>query len=422
MSKAKNQVLDRMTSAKLSPVFTTPLDQIKVQPEHFRHRADADLDQDKGSMQALMKSLTTGGQREPLIVYRVVAQDGTVSYILVAGHRRFRALTLLAEANVAGFSPGMDVNVVEILDGNRHDYLLWSVADNVIRVQIDELHRLKAALLLLREGVDHTRIKVDLDLSDSTFDRYKRLAANLWMLGHVEQNEIGLTDAHLLLEAAGGSGGREALKDLQKDLARLVTVAKGKIQVKREELAERHKELKGSEAMVKSYFPAHLVKKWVLDLKQGRRIQARAKFVYGATIETDKIGKKLIIPAVSMYLVEQNLEPLAEIIVQLDRTLKDGKPQVNALARQRHALAAYGENDGPADFRSAGLDAVAELLSPRSAPLPPDDGVTLEDREATLREMNENFACEDRDREITPATDGIEINDQQPESDESDAE
>ena len=140
----------------------------------------------------------------------------------------------------------MDVNVVEILDGNRHDYLLWSVADNVIRVQIDELHRLKAALLLLREGVDHTRIKVDLDLSDSTFDRYKRLAANLWMLGHVERDEIGLTDAHLLLEAAGGNGGRQALKLLQEDLARLVAVAKGKIQVKREELAERHKDLKGA--------------------------------------------------------------------------------------------------------------------------------------------------------------------------------
>jgi hypothetical protein len=102
MSKAKNQVLDRMTSAKLSPVFTIPLDQIKVQPEHFRHRADADLDQDKGSMQALMKSLTTGGQREPLIVYRVVAKDGTVSYILwpgtgVSGRSRFwRKRTLLA--------------------------------------------------------------------------------------------------------------------------------------------------------------------------------------------------------------------------------------------------------------------------------------------------------------------------------------
>jgi len=191
----------------------------------------------------------------------------------------------------------------------------------------------------------------------------------------------------------------------------------------REEFAERHKDLKGSEAMVKNYFPAHHVKKWVLDLKQGRRIQGRAKFVYPATIETDKIGKKLIIPAVSgVYLVEKNLEQLAEIVVTLDRVLKDAKPQLNALARQRLALVDYQEDDGPTDFASAGLDAVAEILSPRSAMLHLDDGVTLADREATLREMNENFAREERDRQIIPATDGIEIADQQPESDESDAE
>ena len=232
-------------------------------------------------------------------MYRDVAKDGTESFILVAGHRRLRALKLLAEANVAGFSLHMDVKACEILDGHRHDYLLWSVADNVIREQIDELHRVKRPFSCSREGVDHTRIKVDLNLPDSTFERYRRLARSPWMLEHVERNEIGLTDAHQLLEAAGGNGGAVALEHLRKDLARLVAVAKTKIQDKREELAERHKELKGSEAMVKSYFPAHLVKKWVLDLKQGRRIQGRAKFVYGATIETDKIGKKLIIPAVS---------------------------------------------------------------------------------------------------------------------------
>lgn len=410
-----------MTHAKLGPVFTIPLDQIKQLPEDYRHRDESDLDPDNEEMQALMRSLITAGQKDPVTVYSVVAKDGTGPFILVAGHRRLRSLRLLAEQNVAGFSLNMDVKACEILGGNRHDYLLWSVADNVIRQQIDELHRVKAALLLLRENVDHTRIKVDLKLSDSTFERYRRLAASPWMLKHVEQNEIGLTDAHQLLEAAGGNGGTAALKLLREDLARLVTVAKNKIQVKREELAERHKDLKGSEALVKSYFPKHLVSKWVLDLKSGRRIQSRAKFVYGAVIETDKIGKKLVIPAISgIYLVEKELEKLAEIVVQLDHVLKDLKPQVNALARQRLALTSYQDDDSPADFASAGLDAVAELFSPRSATLPPDDGVTLEDREATLREMNENFAREDRDREIIPATDGLEINDQQP--DESDAE
>ena len=93
---------------------------------------------------------------------------------------------------------------------------------------------------------------------------------------------------------------------------------------------------------------------------------------------------------------------------------------MNALARQRLALTSYQDDDSPADFASAGLDAVAELLSPRSATLYPEDNVTLADREATLREVNENFDREDR--QIVPAIADIEIADQQPESDESDSE
>ena len=134
-----------------------------------------------------MKSLITEGRKIRSSSIESSRKDGSVSFVLVAGHRRLRALRLLAEQNVAGFSLDMDVKACEILDGNRHDYLLWSVADNVIRQQIDELHRVKAALLLLQENVDHTRIKVNLKLSDSTFERYRRLAASPWMLEHIER-------------------------------------------------------------------------------------------------------------------------------------------------------------------------------------------------------------------------------------------
>ena len=138
MNKRNEQVLDRMTSANLSPVFMIPLDQIKQFPEDYRHRDEADLDPNKPPMQALMNSLITDGQKDPVIVYKVVAKDGSVSFVLVAGHRRLLALKFLAQQNVAGFSLYMDVKACEILDGNRHDYLLWSVADNVMRQQIDE--------------------------------------------------------------------------------------------------------------------------------------------------------------------------------------------------------------------------------------------------------------------------------------------
>jgi len=421
VSKSTETVLTRMNNSNLGPEFTHPLDCIKQLPSLYRHRDDADLDPKKEAMRALEKSLITEGQREPILVIRVGRAGGEDELSQITGHRRVAALRHLAETNVPGFTHDMPVRVREYLDGTPQDHLLWSVADNVMRESIDEIHRLKAVIMLIGNGVDHARIKANLNLPDSTFDRYRRLAQSPWMLKHVEQNEIGLTDAHQLLEASGGNGGTVALDLLRADLARLIAVAKDKVQVKREELAERHKDLKGSEAMVKSYFPKHLVSKWVLDLKKGRRIQGRAKFVYGATIETDKIGKKLVIPAVSgVYLVEKELERLAEIVVRLDRVLKDLKPQVNSLARQRLALTSYQDDDSPADFASAGLGAVAELLSPQSATLHLDDSVPLADREATLREINENYDREDP--QIVPAITDIEIADQQPESDESDAE
>jgi hypothetical protein len=40
----------------------------------------------------------------------------------------------------------MLVKVREVLDGCRHDYLLLSVMDNVIREQLDEYQKISAAI------------------------------------------------------------------------------------------------------------------------------------------------------------------------------------------------------------------------------------------------------------------------------------
>ena len=74
-----NEVHDRMTSAKQGPAFTIPLDQIKQMPGEYRHRAEADLDKDKESMKALMRSLIVEGQKDPVLVYRDVVKAGTES-------------------------------------------------------------------------------------------------------------------------------------------------------------------------------------------------------------------------------------------------------------------------------------------------------------------------------------------------------
>ena len=252
-STAKNtpQILDRMTQAHLGEEFALPLNEIKWQPELYRHRSEADLDPKKGSMEDLRKNLVTDGQRDPILVFR----NDAGAYVGVAGHRRRAAMAQLAGASTAGFSLDMPVRVREILAGSVHDYLLWSVADNVVRESIDEYHRIEAAITALKLGTDHIQIKVNMRLSDTTFDRYRRLAESPWMLEHVRRDEVGLTNAHQLLEAAGGNGGRVALTHLRADLGRLIAIAEDKIESRRAELAGRNKQLTGAEARVRNSWP-----------------------------------------------------------------------------------------------------------------------------------------------------------------------
>ena len=349
MGKEKNQILDRINKGSLGEEFTHPLDQIKSEPGLYRHRKDGDLDSKKDVMRALMDSLLVEGQLEAVIVRR----DSHDNIVNVTGHRRLAAMRALSEENAPGFAPDTPVRVREILNATPQDCLVWSVADNVLREGIDEEHKLEAAILLLDKGVDHTRIRKALKLTESTFARYLNLAESRWMLGHVNRSEIGLTDAYRLLELAKGNGGAAALKNLQEDLARLVRNAKAKIQEKREELAERHKDLKGSEAMVKSYFPAYLVKKWVLDLKHGKQISPRAKFIYAAAIESDKNGKRVVIPGLSLPLVPSNWDKFAAVVKTLNKFTKDLTFETNLLARQQLALQAWqDDDDGPTDWRS----------------------------------------------------------------------
>ena len=405
-AKAEEVVLERMTGAHLGPVFEVTLDSIKVDPARFRHRADADLGEKKGSMKDLMKNLTTEGQKDPLIVYK--GADGQCH--LVGGHRRRWAMQLLAEAKTKGFTADMPVKVREILDGDPADYLVMSVADNLFQERIDELHRTKAAVCLIEEGIDDVRIKVNLKLSDSTFDRCRRLAANRWMLKHVDRGEIGLTDAHSLLEAAGGNGGQDAVDDLRRDLASEVAVVARAIEAEKQELAARNKEIKAADAIVKNQFPSYLVKGWVQALRRGERIRRDVKFVYGAAIEKDKFGRKLVIPAISgIYLVEPELERLAEITRVLDGVVKNLRPLVNSLARQRIDAGGREEAVGPADYQGAGLDDVAEAL-----------GLAKPAEKAAGPKSDAAYpgAAGGRGRRHVSATGGLAIADEQPEGED----
>ena len=92
------------------------------------------------------------------------------------------------------------------------------------------------------------------------------------MIEHVEQDNLSLSDAHSLLEAAGGQGGAVALEHLKQDLETIFTEIRGQIKVKQQEKAEQGKELKGTATKVKTYYQKHQMQSWILALKQGKRL------------------------------------------------------------------------------------------------------------------------------------------------------
>src|SRR5271166_597257 len=102
-----DEVLDRMTTAKLGPEFNLALERIKQRPSRYCHRDPADLDPNKPVMQALLKSLITEGQRDPILVIRIVPDDGEVEFEQITGHRRVAAMRHLAATNVPGFTNDM---------------------------------------------------------------------------------------------------------------------------------------------------------------------------------------------------------------------------------------------------------------------------------------------------------------------------
>jgi len=404
-------VLDRQATATLGPVVSIKLDQIVLQPEIYRHRKATDLEAKKIALKELCDNLIVEGQRDPLVVYQDDKPvDPDRPYILVAGHRRHAAMQILADKSTPNFTRDMQVTTRALEGGTKADYLLLSVSDNLFHEPLDSQHRTFAAVSLLKAGLRDTRIKINLRLSDSAFARCKRLYESPWMIEHVEQDNLSLSDAHSLLEAAGGQGGAVALEHLKQDLETIFTEIRGQIKVKQQEKAEQGKELKGTATKVKTYYQKHQMQSWILALKQGKRLRAQAQYKYGASIVQEKLGKRLYVPSLSVPLVDGELDRLGEITVKLDKVVKQLRPLLLGLAQARASAAATDDEEGASDYKSAGLSEVEEILrSLRNADTKHNSDSS---DEGTWSGM------EDKERKLIKALSGTEIGEEQPTDEE----
>jgi ParB-like chromosome segregation protein Spo0J len=100
------------------------LNKIRMDVGRYCHR-EAGVFEEK-NLEALMNSLTAEGLQVPIEGY--VDKEGY--FVVIKGHRRVKALLLLAAKNIPGFTVDMDVEAIELGNYTPEDLMVRSIVDN----------------------------------------------------------------------------------------------------------------------------------------------------------------------------------------------------------------------------------------------------------------------------------------------------
>jgi hypothetical protein len=350
-------ILTRMTEARTVGEYL-PLKAISVMPEKFRWREDEEMEE--GRLQSLYDSMIVNGQEEPV---EVADLEGKT--VAIKGHRRLSVFWLMVERQVEGVTPDFPVLVKRVENATILDLVARSINDNVNRATLSEFGKVKGALALRDLGAREERVRVTIGISDTSLARYYRLGDNLWMWQHVLDNDLRITDAHALLEAALN---HNRVGELQRELA--VEVGRKKAQIAALEarrLEDRNEPLSASERWVKNHIEPHEMETWIASVKQTKPIGPGSKWVYRAAIVEKKGHFTLVIPALSVKLVAPEVERVRTTRDRLKKVLRDLEPHLKRLeAEVEISRAQEAERSAEATTTPA-----PQLAEPTPAPATP---------------------------------------------------
>ncbi len=144
-----------------------PLDQLKTTPLNVRKRGGKDIDDILPSIRAL-------GILQPLLV-----RPNCEGYEIVAGQRRYHALTALAaERETEGQGKTELVPCLVMKDGDDAAAIEASLAENIARLPMDEIDQYKAFAALIKKGKSVEDIAGDFGISERLV-RQRLAIANL---------------------------------------------------------------------------------------------------------------------------------------------------------------------------------------------------------------------------------------------------
>jgi predicted transcriptional regulator len=153
-----------------------------------------------------------------------------------------------------------------------------------VRRSLSETAKYQVAVLLLERNVSATRAARAMGISATVFGRYVRRYNNPWILQHVKEDHLTLSDADDYLDAAGKAN---AIESLKQSLSSTCTKAADHIVRLQERAAVTKTKLPAKQLLAKTYLQKAKVKKQILEsLKQGKPIAISLDLDESAAAET----------------------------------------------------------------------------------------------------------------------------------------
>jgi hypothetical protein len=289
-----------------------PLDRLdfasdEYPPMFFCHRADPERDLDP-----LVDSLVREGQLETVQVW---AKPGTDRYLVIAGHRRVKALRRAAEQQTdTSITETMTVECVVITTASKADLLTASLATNAQRQDLYPLEILAAVKKLRDSGVSDARGATAIGYRRTQYERFVAIVENAALYEHVRNGDIGITKAARIVEAVSkalGQGHAQTLDDVLRDFGSWCEERRAEITAAREQYEAAGRKFPENQLQVDHHITTELFKQWVRRLEDGEPILGEASFDYGVLLDDKKA--RLTIPGISLDLRSARSEHLLKV-------------------------------------------------------------------------------------------------------------
>jgi ParB-like chromosome segregation protein Spo0J len=298
-----------------------------------------------------------------------VAKGPDGKWRIIAGHRRFAALWFLAKQGVPGFSPDMNVTVIEVQNAPHLNLLIRSIATNELGERLDVKERLVAVQKMDADHASKKEMGSALKVGEKSIERDLRITRSQRLFQHVMEDHLPPTAASALAEVAAKSNRLdEFLAYFDKFVARKQQEIKDEDQRSHQETC---KGLKPHQMLVTSKLEPHVVRGWLEALAKNKSLREDADLGFVAVFD-----KKSAVATIKVKIDAKNdpVAHLARVASQISQVAK----HLASFAQKRRALeapqgpqAALQQDDSFLDLdllRGFGLDDMVTQLEQELRP------------------------------------------------------